>query len=65
MRRDFQIAIILAMATVPCGAWLAVSPEYLHLKGAALATTFWGGFIITAALGVAGMIRKRFMSRSQ
>jgi hypothetical protein len=56
MRREYQIAIVLAVATVPCGAGLAVAPEYLHLKGAALAATFWGGFALTLALIVLAFI---------
>lgn len=50
MRRDFQVAFILALATIPCGTWIAVAPEYLHLTGTALATTFWGSFFLTAIL---------------
>jgi hypothetical protein len=50
MRRDFQIAIISLLATIPIGAWMAVAPEYLHLKGTALAGTYWRGMSAAAIL---------------
>jgi hypothetical protein len=50
MRRDFQLAIILAIAAIPAGTALMAAPEYLHLTGNALAATFWGGAILTALL---------------
>src|SRR5271154_4266970 len=56
MRRDFQIAILLALATIPCGAWIAVAPEYLHIKGTALALTYWGGMVLTAVLIIAALL---------
>lgn len=33
MRRDFQIAIVLAVAALPAGTALMAAPEYLHLGG--------------------------------
>jgi hypothetical protein len=56
MRRDFKIAFILAFATIPCGAWTAVAPEYLHLKGLALAATYWGGMVLTAILIIVALV---------
>ena len=58
MRRDFLIAIILGLATIPFGAAMMVAPEYLHLKDTALALTFWGGaslstLLIVVAVGAA------------
>jgi hypothetical protein len=50
MRRDFQLAIILAVAAIPAGTALMAAPEYLHLTGRALAAAFWGGIALTAVL---------------
>jgi hypothetical protein len=50
MRRDYLIAILLAVAAFPAGATLMVAPEYLHLTGAAVPLTFWGGIGLTAIL---------------
>src|SRR5262249_13073770 len=50
MRRDYVIAIILAVASLPAGATLMVAPEYLHLTGVAVPLTFLGGIGLTAAL---------------
>jgi hypothetical protein len=50
MRRDFQLAIILAVAAIPAGTALMAAPEYLHLTGSALAAAFWGGIALTAVL---------------
>jgi hypothetical protein len=50
MRRDFQIAILIGLAAVPCGAALMVAPEYLHLLHKAQAITFWGGLGLTVLL---------------
>jgi hypothetical protein len=50
MRRDFQIAIVLAVAAIPAGTALMAAPEYLHLAGQSLAATFWGGVILTVLL---------------
>jgi hypothetical protein len=56
MRRDFQIAIILAVAAIPAGVALMAAPEYLHLTGTSLALTFWGGIVLTVLLIVAAVI---------
>jgi hypothetical protein len=50
MRQDFKIAIVLAMAAIFSGLWIAVAPEYLHLKGVQLALPYWGGMFLTPAL---------------
>jgi amino acid transporter len=50
MRREYLIAIILAVAALPAGAALMVAPEYLHLTGLAIPATFWGGIAITIIL---------------
>jgi hypothetical protein len=50
MRRDYLIAILLAVAAFPAGATLMVAPEYLHLTGVAVPLTFWGGIGLTAIL---------------
>jgi len=60
MRRDYLIAIILAIAALPAGAALSVAPEYLHLSGAAVRITFLGGFALTVTLFfVAAIIARR------
>ena len=56
MRRDFQIAIILAIAAIPAGIALMAAPEYLHLTGTSLALTFWGGIVLTVLFIVAAVI---------
>jgi hypothetical protein len=56
MRVDFKVAIILFLATIPCAGAVAVAPEYLHLKGIALAITFWGGAGLTAALLIVALV---------
>ncbi|MEA2921961.1 MAG: hypothetical protein QOF07_1924, partial [Bradyrhizobium sp.] len=56
MRRDFQIAIVLAVAAIPAGVALMAAPEYLHLTGRSLALTFWGGIVLTVLLIVAAVI---------
>jgi hypothetical protein len=53
MRRDYLIAIILALSALPAGVALMVAPEYLHLSGAAIPLVFWGGIAVTLALIVA------------
>jgi hypothetical protein len=50
MRRDYLIAIILAVAAFPAGAALMVAPEYHHLTGVAVPLTFWGGTGLFSAL---------------
>jgi hypothetical protein len=50
MRRDYIIAIILAVAAIPAGATLMVAPDYLHLTGVAVPLTFWGGIGLTFTL---------------
>jgi hypothetical protein len=50
MRRDYQLAIILAVAAIPAGTALMAAPGYLHLTGNSLAVTFWGGALLTLAL---------------
>jgi hypothetical protein len=50
MRRDHLIAIILAATAFPIGAVGVVAPEYLHLTGAAVSLTFWGGIGLALAL---------------
>ena len=55
MRRDFLIAIVLAVAALPAGTALMAAPEYLHLTGVALALTFWGGIGLTFVLIIAAI----------
>jgi hypothetical protein len=50
MRRDYLIALLLAVAAIPAGAALMVAPQYLNLTGAAIPLTFWGGITLTVAL---------------
>ena len=50
MPRACLIPIILAIAALPAGAALMVAPEYLHLTGAAIPLTFWGGIGLTVLL---------------
>jgi hypothetical protein len=56
MRRDYIIAIILAIAAIPAGATLMVAPDYLHLTGWEVPATFWGGIGLTTALILAAAI---------
>ncbi len=50
MRRDYLIAILLAVSAVPLGAALMVAPEYLHLPSELVPLTFWGGIALALAL---------------
>jgi hypothetical protein len=50
MRRDYLIAIVLAIAAFPAGAALMVAPEDLHLSGRAVPVTFWGGTALFGTL---------------
>src|ERR1700728_3260026 len=50
MRRDYLIAIILAVAGIPAGVTLMGAPDYLHLTGVAVPLTFWSGIGLTVAL---------------
>ncbi len=64
MRRDYLIAILLALAALPAGAALMVAPEYLHLTGIAIPITFWGGIGLAIALIViAGVVAARGEAR--
>jgi hypothetical protein len=42
MRRDYLIAILLAVSAIPLGAAMMIAPEYLHLSGYFVPAT-WGG----------------------
>jgi hypothetical protein len=55
MRRDYLIAIILAVSAIPGGTALMAAPEYLHLTGTSLAFTFWGGVVLTLILILAAV----------
>jgi hypothetical protein len=50
MRRDYLIAILLAVAAVPLGAAMMAAPDYLHLSGYLVPLTFWGGIALGSAL---------------
>ena len=50
MRRDYLIAILLAISAIPLGAALMVAPEYLHVPGELVPFTFWGGIALALAL---------------
>jgi hypothetical protein len=50
MRRDYLIAILLALSAVPLGAAMMAAPDYLHLTGYSVALTFWGGIALASAL---------------
>ena len=50
MRRDYLIAILLAVSAIPLGAAMMAAPDYLHLTGYFVALTFWGGIALTATL---------------
>jgi hypothetical protein len=50
MRRDYLIAILLAVSALPLGAALMVAPEYLHHPGEFVPLTFWGGIALALAL---------------
>jgi hypothetical protein len=56
MRRDYLIAIMLAVSAFPMGAALMVAPGYLNLSGSAIPLTFWGGIGLTLALICAAAI---------
>jgi hypothetical protein len=60
MRRDYIIAILLAVSAVPLGAALMVAPDYLHLTGYFVPVTFWGGMALaTALISVAAIVALR------
>lgn len=60
MRREYVIAILLAVSAVPLGAALMVAPDYLHLAGYLVPFTFWGGISLAILLIVtAGAIAGR------
>jgi hypothetical protein len=50
MRRDYLIAILLAVAAIPLGAAMMVAPDYLHLTGYFVPLTFWGGIALASGL---------------
>jgi MFS family permease len=50
MRRDYLIAIILALAAIPVGVVLMVAPEYLHLTGSEIPVAFWSGIGLSTLL---------------
>jgi hypothetical protein len=50
MRRDYLIAILLAVSAIPLGAALMVAPDYLHLPSQFVPLTFWGGIALALAL---------------
>jgi hypothetical protein len=50
MRRDFQVAILLALAALPAGVALMAAPEYFGVLKEYPGTFFWGGLLLTAAL---------------
>jgi len=50
MRRDFQIAILLALAAIPAGVALMAAPEYIGILKEYPGPFFWGGFALTAGL---------------
>ena len=56
MRREYLIAILLAIAALPFGASFMVANDYLHLSGVAVSATFWGGIILGGALFIAAAI---------
>jgi hypothetical protein len=60
MRKDFQIAILLALAAVPAGVALMSAPEYIPILKDYPAPFFWGGLILaTGFIGAAITIALR------
>ncbi len=56
MRRDFQIAILLALAAIPAGVALMAAPEYIGILKEYPGPFFWGGLIVAAVLIGAAII---------
>jgi hypothetical protein len=50
MRRDFQIAILLALAAIPAGVSLMAAPEYIGILKEYPGSFFWAGLILAALL---------------
>jgi hypothetical protein len=50
MRKDFQIAILLALAAIPAGVALMAAPEYIGVLKEYPAPFFWGGLILAVGL---------------
>jgi hypothetical protein len=50
MRRDYLIAILLAVSAIPLGAAMMVAPDYLRLPSQFVPFTFWGGIALALAL---------------
>lgn len=56
MRRDYLIAILLAVAAIPLGAAMMAAPDYLHLSGYLVPLTFWGGIALGSTLILAAAL---------
>jgi hypothetical protein len=56
MRRDFQIAILLALAAIPAGVSLMAAPEYIGILKEYPGSFFWAGLILAALLIGAAII---------
>jgi hypothetical protein len=50
MRKDFQIAILLALAAIPAGVALMAAPEYVGVLKEYPAPFFWVGLILAVGL---------------
>src|ERR1700730_1337483 len=50
MRKDFQIAVLLALAALPAGVALMAAPDYIPLLKEYPGPFFWGGLILAAGL---------------
>jgi hypothetical protein len=56
MRRDYQIAILLAIAAIPAGIALMAAPDYIEVSKEHPGLFFWGGFILTICLVAAAIV---------
>jgi hypothetical protein len=57
MRKDFQVAILLALAAIPAGVVLMVAPYYAEAALKEYAAQFvWGGLSLTALFILAAII---------
>jgi hypothetical protein len=55
MRRDYLIAILLAVGALASGPTLMVAPEYLHIPEPIIPIVFWGGLGLTIVLTLAAI----------
>src|ERR1700732_4640702 len=55
MRKDFQVAILLAFAAIPAGVALMAAPEYINVLREYPGSLFWCGLTLAAALFIAAI----------